>query len=451
MSTRSYPPGYRHPQHGDGRIRFNREYFGYVAAYPEGDIRLFDHGAGPLLEQGFPLDEARDHLLPELEVRDGFHLHAPLYVWIELTRRCNLSCPHCYIEGGAARDNEMPTAEFVRLLDEMAEMGVWGVVLTGGEPTLHPDFAQLVNYARSLGFLVGVATHGMFLSEKLLDQLPRDGVIISVSMDNLHLMDQPEAEFAVASRAVLRSRKMGFLTNIMTNSNRRNVDNLDTLIGWAKQNQTSVRCVPFSPLGRGGLNPSLENTPDDVRKTAASWLKEMEWEQEYRKMSGLCAGSVFDFGLTLGYLTKRCSSGRSICYLSSDGTIYPCTSCAGEKILSPGNARGNSFAALWRSDWEIRRYSSENFRSTCEGCVINNPEYHCSSRCPATSYARHRELFQCGASEFQILSTIVRTPLLQSSPLARREAYVKMSSDRLDSSNVIDSVNRPRRSLAVIK
>jgi radical SAM protein with 4Fe4S-binding SPASM domain len=140
---------------------------------------------------------------------------------------------------------------------------------------------------------------------------------------------------------------------------------------------------------------------------------------------GLCAGTLFDYGLTLGYLTRRCSSGRSICYLSSDGTIYPCTSCAGEKILSPGNIKCKNFADFWRSDWEIRHYSWDKFRSTCEGCVINHPEYHCSSRCPAMSYARHRQYFKCGASDFEILSTIVRTAMLKQSHLAAYEHYIE--------------------------
>jgi radical SAM protein with 4Fe4S-binding SPASM domain len=265
----------------------------------------------------------------------------------------------------------------------------------------------------------------MFLSEALLDQLPRKGVIISVSLDNLHLMDQPENEFRLVSRAVIQSQKMGFLTNIMTNTNRKSIDNLGRLIDWAKANGVSVRCIPFSPIGRGRRHPELENTPDDVPKAAECWLREMEWEHEYHDKWGLCAGTIFDYGLTLGYLTRRCSSGRSICYLSSDGTVYPCTSCAGEKIFSPGNIREKPFAEFWRADWKIRHYSWDNFRATCEGCVINAPEFHCSSRCPAMSYARHGEFFQCGASDFQILSTIVRTAMLERSPLAVREEHVR--------------------------
>ena len=68
---------------------------------------------------------------------------------------------------------------------------------------------------------------------------------------------------------------------------------------------------------------------------------------------------------------------------------------------------------MWRSEWEIRRYSWDNFKSTCEGCVINDARYYCASRCPAMSHARNEEFFGCGASDFEILSTITRTAMLE--------------------------------------
>jgi radical SAM protein with 4Fe4S-binding SPASM domain len=412
-----------HPQ----AVRYNREYFGYIAGFPDGQIHLLNHDAGAALERGTTPDEIQQYLLEELEVMPGFHLNTPLLVWFEITRKCNLACPHCYIDAGRPRVGELCTPEILRLLEEMARMGVWAVTFTGGEPTLHTDFVELVQFARGQGLLVGIATNGMFLSDDLLDRLPRDGVIISVSLDNLHIMNPRDADsdFKVAARAVLRSQQMGFMTNVMTNTHKRNIDHLGELLDWARENGVSIRSVPFSPLGRGRQHLELENKPEDVRKAAEFWLREKEWEREYHRQVGLCVGSIFDYGETLGYLTRRCPSGRYLCYIASDGTVYPCTSCAGENILSPGSIKGRSFSSLWRSEWEIRRYCWDNFQSTCDGCVINNPEYYCASRCPALSYARHREYFACGASDFQIQSTVVRTAMLRGSRLAGYERPVQ--------------------------
>jgi radical SAM protein with 4Fe4S-binding SPASM domain len=392
-------------------VRYNEEYFGYIAGYPDGDIVLTQPSAGPLLAQGVPRQALEPHLLTTLDVREPFHLQTPPLVWLELTRRCNLTCPHCYIEGGEARANEMPASEFYRLLDEFAEMGVWGVALTGGEPTLHPEFGNLVRHARQNRLLVGIATNGMFLTSALLDSLPRDGVIISVSLDNLHI--DGRHDFDVATKAILRSQASGFLTNIMTNSNSQNTRELRSLMAWAEGHGVSVRSVPFSPLGRGKRFRHLENTTDDVAIAAEFWLRECEWEHEYHRRAGLCVGSIFNYGLSLGFMTGRCSSGRFNCYVCADGTVYPCTMCAGEEILSPGNVHGRSFIDLWRGDWPIRHYSWKNFKDTCNGCIVNDPRYYCSSRCPAMSHARNGHLFGCGSSSFEKLSLITRTAMLE--------------------------------------
>jgi radical SAM protein with 4Fe4S-binding SPASM domain len=257
----------------------------------------------------------------------------------------------------------------------------------------------------------------MFLTPTLLDSLPRDGVIISVSLDNLHV--NGTHDFQVATKAIQRSRQSGFLTNIMTNTNRLNIRQLGSLMGWAESNGVSVRSVPFSPLGRGKRNRHLENTTEDVEVAAQFWKRECEWEHEYHRKAGLCVGLIFNYGLSLGYMTRRCSSGRFLCYVCADGTVYPCTMCAGEQILSPGSVRERRFADLWASEWEIRKFSWDNFTETCNGCVLNDPRYYCASRCPAMSHARHGELFRCGASPFEKLSTITRTALLENSPLGK--------------------------------
>jgi radical SAM protein with 4Fe4S-binding SPASM domain len=202
----------------------------------------------------------------------------------------------------------------------------------------------------------------------------------------------------------------------MTNTNSVNIHHLGRLMDWAEANGVSVRSVPMTPLGRGKLHPWLQNGTEDVELAAKFWMRETEWEHEYHEKVGLCVGLIFNYGVTLGYLTSRCSSGRSLCYICADGTVYPCTMCAGEKILSAGNVRGRSFAEFWRSEWQIRRFSWENFRETCNGCVVNDPKYYCSGRCPATSHARHGKYFNCGSSPFEKLSLITRTAMLEKTP-----------------------------------
>jgi radical SAM protein with 4Fe4S-binding SPASM domain len=398
-------------------VRYNQEYFGYIVGFPDGRIILTKDSAKNALENGASIEEIFTYQLKELEVAEGFHLHTPVLVWLEITKECNLKCPHCYIDGGLTRDHELSTVEILQQIDEMADMGVWAIAITGGEPTLHPDFALFVRHARKRDLLVGVATHGLHLTEELLQNMPTEGVIISISLDDLHLTNKnPLAEFNIVSEALIRCQKYGFHTNIMTNTNRKNVNRLEDMIKWAEDHNVSVRSVPFSPIGdRAKKNAhELENTIDDVYESAKFWVKEVLWEHKYHEEVGLCVGIIFNYGLTMAYMTNRCSSARYLCYLAADGTMYPCTMCAGEKLFPAGNIRDRGFAQTWRAEWDIRKFSWENFKETCEGCPLNNDMYYCSSRCPAMSHARHGNFISCGASDFEKLSLVVRTGLMRS-------------------------------------
>lgn len=405
-------------------IRFNKEYFGYLVGFPDGKIIMTKPSAGHLLEAGKSYEEILQHRLDNLEIKQDFFLNTPPLVWLEITKRCNLTCQHCYIDGGDIRENELTSEEIIKVIDNLADMGVWAIAITGGEPTLHEDFAMFVIHARKRGLLVGIATHGLHLSNALLAQLPKEGVIISISIDDLHVKNKnPESEFNIASSALLRCVEHGFHANIMTNTNRKNIDQLEKIITWGEEHNISVRSVPFSPIGDRAKRHAieLENIPEDVNKAAKFWLKEMTWEHKYHEQVGLCVGLIFNYGLTLAYMSKRCSSGRFLAYICSDGTVYPCTMCAGEKIFSPGNIKEKTFSELWKDKWIIRTKSWDDFQDTCDGCPINNESYYCSSRCPAMSHARHGDFNSCGASPFEKVSLIVRTSMLESFELAQQE------------------------------
>lgn len=404
----------------DHTLRFNEESFGYIVGFPEGKIVLTTKEAGPYLMQGVSFGEIAPYQLQSLDVNYGFYLNTPPLVWLEITKKCNLTCNHCYINGGLPRDKEMNDEQIHSLIDELADMGVWAIAITGGEPTLHPGFVNFVQHARRRKLLVGIATHGLHLSQQLLDKLPRDGVIISISIDDLHIINKnPNTEFQTASKALLRCRELGFYANIMTNTNRKNIHQLEDLVIWAEKNNVSLRSVPFSPIGERAKKHAaeLENVPDDVEEAAKFWIKEVLWEHRYHEQVGLCVGMIFNYGLTLSFMTRRCSSGRFLAYIAADGTVYPCTMCAGENIFSPGNILKKRFTELWRSEWEIRKHSWDDFKEACSSCPLNDPTFYCSSRCPATSHARHNNFNSCGASPFEKVSLVVRTALMQSSKL----------------------------------
>jgi radical SAM protein with 4Fe4S-binding SPASM domain len=397
-------------------VRFREEEFGYLAAFPDGHVGMYRDSVLPMLEAGLSADECGRHVLETLAVPRDFHFAGPCMAWVELTRRCNLRCPHCFVEGGAARSTEMSTERMYRLLDEWAEMGVFSVVITGGEPSVHPDFIPIVRRAWDLGFVVGIATNAVPLTERVLAQIPTDDVIVSVSLDGIH--DQGkyrgESDFSYVTRRLLELRERGFNTSIMTTTTHDNAADLQTIIRWAIDNDVSLRSVPFVPMGRGALYRELANTTADVDLAAEFWIAEEQWERIKDRSLGLCAGKVFNFLLTMVFATRRCMSGRGLAYVDSSGDVFPCSTCSGNKVLCSGNVVLRRFDDIWNSeDWEIRQITWDNFKKTCEGCPINEDRYFCTSRCPGSSSVYNNRYDGCGATEFQRRSVLRREQLFR--------------------------------------
>jgi MoaA/NifB/PqqE/SkfB family radical SAM enzyme len=79
------------------------------------------------------------------------------FLWLDITRFRNLACGHCYNGSGAdGQHGTMARGDWLNVLDQAAAGGVRQVQLIGGEPTMHPDFAELVEHALDVGLSVEV-------------------------------------------------------------------------------------------------------------------------------------------------------------------------------------------------------------------------------------------------------------------------------------------------------
>jgi radical SAM protein with 4Fe4S-binding SPASM domain len=99
----------------------------------------------------------------------------PLSGTIEVTRRCPLTCLHCYnnlpMSDAEAHKRELSYDEMCRLLDQMSDAGTLWLLLTGGEIFARPDFLDIYTYAKRKGFLITLFTNGTLVTERIADYL----------------------------------------------------------------------------------------------------------------------------------------------------------------------------------------------------------------------------------------------------------------------------------------
>ena len=113
---------------------------------------------------------------------------------LDITRACQAQCTHCYNQSGPqGTTGEMTRDDWLSLLDQAAALGVRQVQLIGGEPTLHPHVAELINRAVEHGMVVEVFSNLIHIHESLWPVLRQRGVTLATS----YYTDDPAAHEAI--------------------------------------------------------------------------------------------------------------------------------------------------------------------------------------------------------------------------------------------------------------
>lgn len=91
---------------------------------------------------------------------------------IEPTNICNLNCKHCWSNKTKREKGYIDYDFFCNLINEAKKMGIQSVTLNySGEPTLHPDFAKMIEYVNNAKMRLAFATNGTLLNDEIIEAL----------------------------------------------------------------------------------------------------------------------------------------------------------------------------------------------------------------------------------------------------------------------------------------
>jgi radical SAM protein with 4Fe4S-binding SPASM domain len=115
----------------------------------------------------------------------GAGQHLPRLVFWEVTKGCNLRCVHCRATATElASPSDLPTAQALNIIDQIAAFANPILVLSGGEPLYRPDIFQLARYGTDKGLRVALATNGTLVTKEVAQKIVDSGVKrVSISLD----------------------------------------------------------------------------------------------------------------------------------------------------------------------------------------------------------------------------------------------------------------------------
>jgi radical SAM protein with 4Fe4S-binding SPASM domain len=182
-------------------------------------------------------------------------LSAPLEAHLQLTNRCAAGCTGCYTGASpTGAPNEYDLAAWTRVIDRLADAGVFHVALGGGESAVLPWLGDLAAHARRRGIVPNLTTSGLEGLDSLIAIADRFGQI-NVSLDGLgagYAAVRGFDGFARADHAIRRLRAVKREIGINVVVTRTSFSELDAIFGYAAERGLSeVELLRFKPAGRG--------------------------------------------------------------------------------------------------------------------------------------------------------------------------------------------------------
>ncbi len=327
---------------------------------------------------------------------------APERVTLNITNQCNLNCLYCAVSSTKNAPGDMKLEEWRAVIDELARIKVFNLLISGGEPFLRGDLFELLEHILKYHFRISINTNGTVLNDRVLSLVSG-----SRRLDNIQVsVDGPDPvthdairgrgtfEKVISGINALRRRKIPFSFFVVVCRN--NKDRLGDIIRMAEDAGASQ--VTFSTLLPQGsalahlddLFLSFEERKKveselrylkkrNPRLVRGSLMQTIEWMDMIRKV-----GAAKERPVTPNKITS-CGGSVSECSIRPEGWVIPCDRLWDYKV---GNVKEESFQTIWLNSEMFGRFRERysrrmDFFEECRDC----PYAHiCRGGCPAVPY-----------------------------------------------------------------
>ena len=292
----------------------------------------------------------------------------PVVIW-NLIRRCNLACKHCYsISADYDFPGELSTDDINRVMDDLKSFGVPVLILSGGEPLLHPDIFNISRRAKKMGFYVGLSTNGTLINRENISEISDINYdYVGISIDgtrNTHdRFRHKQGAFDASMGAIRLCRdhdiKVG-LRFTMTTDNAHELPALLSLMEYEGVDKFYLSHLNYA--GRGNRN-RRDDVSHDISRYALNRLFHACWsdiiqlkDREYVSGNNDADG-VYFLHWVRKYFPEKAdhirskltqwggnSSGVNIANIDNLGNVHPDTFWWHYSI---GNVKQRPFSEIW--------------------------------------------------------------------------------------------------------
>lgn len=342
-------------------MRFPKISYGKIRKILDSDLLIFS--------------EAMYHAYRRMEIRD----HRLLYLFFELTRRCNLSCIHCGSDCSSKNGEDlMDESKWIAVIDHISKRFTSppSIVLTGGEPLLLEWLEDLGAYIHKKKMRWGLVTNGLLLDKARLRSIELSGVeSVTISLDGKEtthdVMRGKTGAWLDAMRAICllgaSSIPVRDVVTCVSPSVFKDLDELASVL--SSKGITSWRLFRIFPKGRALNNPELFLDKPTYLELLG-WIRKNRpiFAQAGIELSLSCDGWLpFEIDRRVRSMPFFCRSGIQIASILNDGRITGCPN--NDTEFTQGNFFEVDFESVWKKEFAVFRRRQWLKQTTCVTCT----------------------------------------------------------------------------------
>ncbi len=311
-----------------------------------------------------------------------FHVENPS-LHLDLSMKCNLSCPQCFQDAGEERLHELSTEEWLHIIDTFSATYQTRVCFSGGEPMMHPGIFELLERANERGLKVTLFSNGTFFTdEKIVKRLEKSVERIQMSLDGATAEVNDSVRGKGVFDRVIQAAKwiedsaisIDIAISVMPQNVedlKKNLENLMKMFGP----KVNIRTSQLMKEGRANDNhlfASKEIGSKTVRKVMGQlFQKHLKILPRYDKNVKM----------------NNCGYGETI-VISSTGDVYPCNYYYDKTKY--GNIRDNDLLEIMEKiNRDLKLVEVDNI-ATCKNCDL---KVICYGGCRLNNIIRNNNLF----------------------------------------------------------
>jgi pyrroloquinoline quinone biosynthesis protein E len=298
--------------------------------------------------------------------------HKPRWLLAELTYACPLQCPYCSNPVDYSQyPTELSTEDWKRVLTEARKMGAVQLGLSGGEPLVRTDLAEIVRHARDLGYYSNLITSGYGLTEERIIELKEAGldhIQVSIQASTQELNDHIAGTKSYNHKQDVARlvKKHGYPMVLCVVIHRKNIHQMADILAMASElgadylELANTQYYGWAHKNRDLLLPSREQF-ETAEKIA----------QDYKET---VKGKMKIYYVVPDYYEDRpkaCMNGWGTTFLTvaPDGVALPCHSARELPGLDCPNVTEFSIDEIWNDSKAFNFFRGDDWmKEPCRSC-----------------------------------------------------------------------------------